>query len=110
MRDEMLRMGRGIAVILLVVYIGARVFLYKPTPKSFVQRRENFDKVKMSSWSCIVMLVATVAIMAVTVAFVSAVTRVYEMQYANWFQLVESVEDIRTSSGIRERSVIFPSF
>ena len=71
MREEMLHMGRGIAVILLVVYIGARVFLYKPTPKSPVHMRIDTRKLKMSSWSCIVMLVVTVSLMAVTVSFVS---------------------------------------
>ena len=84
-RDQLLRMSRGIAIILLVVYIASRVYLYHP-PGDVVpltleevpqqlrekERKSREEDPEMNPWACMLMLAATAAIMATTAEFVSS--------------------------------------
>lgn len=98
-RDQLLRMSRGLAVVLLICYIGSRIFLADPpgednaltvgpdAPKELVQheqllRKEDPD---INPWACIILLAVTIGLMAPT---------------AEW--LVESIEFVREESGIKE--------
>jgi len=92
-------MSRGLAVILLVCYIGSRIFLADPpgqdnaltigpnAPKALVAHEEELQHVdpETNPWACIVLLLITVAIMAAT---------------AEW--LVESIDFVKDESGIQE--------
>lgn len=85
-RDQILRMSRGLAVVLLVVYVGSRIFLHNPpgednalkvapnAPLKIKEEEKHLRTVdpEINPWACIVLLLITVAIMAVTAEFVSS--------------------------------------
>ncbi|KAJ7688418.1 hypothetical protein B0H17DRAFT_1068592 [Mycena rosella] len=95
-----LQMSRGLALILLSVYICSRIFLHNPpgegnaelsqhklAPEALKERAlemEN-EEPEVSQWVCMVMLCVTIGIMAPT---------------AEW--LVDSIEFVREDSGIKE--------
>ncbi|KAJ3555454.1 hypothetical protein NM688_g2569 [Phlebia brevispora] len=98
-RDQLLRMSRGLAVILLLVYVASRIFLHDPpgegnalkvapnAPQGVVKQEEHLkeEQPKINTWACLIMLAVTVAIMAATAEF-----------------LVESIENVRESGHIQE--------
>ncbi|KAI0072620.1 hypothetical protein K474DRAFT_1667609 [Panus rudis PR-1116 ss-1] len=98
-RDQLLRMSRGVAVCLLVVYIASRVFLANPpgddnaleihdnAPEALKREEEELLHTEplVNPWVCMITLVITVGIMAAT---------------AEW--LVESIEFVREAGGITE--------
>ncbi|CAL1702750.1 unnamed protein product [Somion occarium] len=98
-RDQLLRMSRGLAVVLLVVYIASRFFLANPpgednalkvapnAPLELKQEEHHLTQIEpeIGPWACILMLAVTVAIMAAT---------------AEW--LVESIEFVREEGGIED--------
>ena len=85
-RDQLLRMSRGVAVILLIVYVASRIFIHNPpgednaltlkhdAPKELQERerKNREEEPEINPWFCILMLGATIAIMATTAEFVSA--------------------------------------
>ncbi|KAJ7095078.1 hypothetical protein B0H15DRAFT_827936 [Mycena belliarum] len=99
-RGKFLQMSRGLAIVLLVVYICSRIFLINPpgegnaelahhklAPEALKLRAlelEN-EEPEVNQWVCIGMLCVTIAIMAST---------------AEW--LVDSVEFVREAGGIEE--------
>ncbi|KAJ6567185.1 hypothetical protein DFH09DRAFT_1314304 [Mycena vulgaris] len=99
-REMFLQMSRGLALILLSVYVCSRIFLHNPpgegnselaqhklAPEALKDRAlemENEDP-EVNQWVCIAMLVVTIGIMAAT---------------AEW--LVDSIEFVRKSGGIQE--------
>ncbi|KAJ3897498.1 hypothetical protein F5879DRAFT_17235 [Lentinula edodes] len=98
-REIVLMISHGSAVILLVVYAYSRVFLYNPpgdgnafrplpdAPTAFLEEERALlnEEPEVNQWVCIVFLLATIAIMAPT---------------AEW--LVDGVEIVRSSSEIQE--------
>ncbi|TCD70346.1 hypothetical protein EIP91_003697 [Steccherinum ochraceum] len=98
-RGEMLKMSRGFAFILGVVYIGSRIYLANPpgddnalevlpdVPAAIKQAEEELkeDEPEMNPLACALLLGVTVALTAVTAEF-----------------LVESIEFVREQSGIQE--------
>ncbi|KAM5541651.1 hypothetical protein V8D89_004841 [Ganoderma adspersum] len=98
-RSEILKISRGIAIILLIVYICSRVYMHNPpgdnnaltvphdAPEELKHEEKHLreEEPLTNPWGCMILLGVTVAIMAVTA----------EM-------LVESIEFVRESSGIRE--------
>ncbi|KAL4244451.1 Ca(2+):cation antiporter (CaCA) family protein [Abortiporus biennis] len=98
-RDQLLRMSRGLAVILLVVYIASRVFLANPpgeqnalsvapnAPPELHKELEELENAEpeINPFYGVVFLLVTVGIMAVT---------------AEW--LVESIESVREAGNIEE--------
>jgi Ca2+:H+ antiporter len=98
-RHEFLQMSRGLAVILLTVYICSRVFLHNPpgenfelaqhklAPEALKERANeiNESEPEVNQWVCIGMLIVTIGIMAAT---------------AEW--LVDSIEFVREAGGIKE--------
>ncbi|GJE95944.1 calcium/proton exchanger-like protein [Phanerochaete sordida] len=99
MRDEILRMSRGLAVVLLVVYVGSRIFLHNPpgegnagtvAPNAPLEQKleeKNLQIVQpeIHPLACIVLLWVTIALMSVTAEF-----------------LVESIDDVREQGNIQE--------
>jgi len=99
LRSSFLQMSHGLAVILLMVYIASRVFLHNPpgegnalTPGPNAPQeihdeeyRLLHEKPLLSSGFCLVVLAATLAILAVTAEF-----------------LVESIEHVREEGQITE--------
>ncbi|THV05420.1 hypothetical protein K435DRAFT_773846 [Dendrothele bispora CBS 962.96] len=97
-RDNFLRMSRGLAIILLAVYICSRIFLHNPpgddnaltphpqAPSALLHEEDHLinGEPEVSQWVCIAMLAITIALMAAT---------------AEW--LVDSIEFVR-ESGIQE--------
>ncbi|KIP03693.1 hypothetical protein PHLGIDRAFT_228386 [Phlebiopsis gigantea 11061_1 CR5-6] len=98
-RDQILRMSRGLAVVLLVVYIGSRIFLHNPpgegnaasvAPNAPIEHKKEeyhlqITKPEINPWACLILLTITIALMAVTAEF-----------------LVESIEFVRESGRIQE--------
>ncbi|KAI0631672.1 hypothetical protein C8Q77DRAFT_1128220 [Trametes polyzona] len=98
-RSEILRMSRGIAVMLLVVYIASRVYLHNPpgennaltvphdAPEALHHEEKHLleEEPLVNPWACMILLTVTVALMAVTAEF-----------------LVESIDEVREHSGIQE--------
>jgi len=92
-RGIFLQMSRGLAVILLTVYICSRIFLHNPpgkgnsalaehrlAPEALKERAQEWDnqEPEVSQWVCLGMLVVTIGIMGAT---------------AEW--LVDSIEFVR---------------
>ena len=82
-RAQILAMSRGLAIVLLVVYICSRIFLHNPPP----QQRNNADTAisvqpvhanaqskdpEINPWACTLLLSMTIALMSVTAEFVSS--------------------------------------
>ncbi|KAG8931459.1 hypothetical protein FRC02_002688 [Tulasnella sp. 418] len=79
-RGVFLQISRGLAIMLLIVYIGSRIYLHNPpgdgnaftVPAAAPQRekkeeqRTEQEAPKVNPWACIVFLVVTVGIMAAT--------------------------------------------
>ncbi|RPD56827.1 hypothetical protein L226DRAFT_469043 [Lentinus tigrinus ALCF2SS1-7] len=98
-RAEILHISRGLAVILLVIYVASRIYLHNPPGENnaltvpqdapdAIKHHENElleEEPLTNPWACMIILVITVAIMAVTAEF-----------------LVESIEGVRETSGITE--------
>ncbi|KAI0699516.1 hypothetical protein C8T65DRAFT_742494 [Cerioporus squamosus] len=94
-----LHISRGIAVILLVIYIASRFYLHDPPPEhvgittpqdahpaiKHEEARLLAEEPKTNPWACMLVLLMTVAMMAVTADF-----------------LVESIEHVRQLGGISE--------
>ncbi|KAJ6539030.1 hypothetical protein B0H19DRAFT_1176789 [Mycena capillaripes] len=99
-RGVFLQMSRGLALILLTVYICSRIFLHNPpghgnselaqhklAPEALKERAQEIDNEdpEVNQWVCIAMLIVTIGIMAAT---------------AEW--LVDSIEFVREDGGIGE--------
>jgi len=79
-REQFLQMSRGLAVILLAVYICSRIFLHKPpgegtelaqhklAPEALKNRALEFENLEpeVNQWVCLAMLTVTIGIMAAT--------------------------------------------
>ncbi|EKM51117.1 uncharacterized protein PHACADRAFT_263099 [Phanerochaete carnosa HHB-10118-sp] len=99
MRDEILRMSRGLAVVLLVVYVGSRIFLHNPpgdgnagtlAPNAPLEQKIQEEHLKtvnpeIHPLVCVTLLMITIALMATTAEF-----------------LVESIENVREAGHIQE--------
>ncbi|GJE93956.1 calcium/proton exchanger-like protein [Phanerochaete sordida] len=100
MRGEILKMSRGLAVMLLAVYVASRIFLFHSAPVADamlqpppnmpleVKRREmnlRYVNPEIHPLACIMLLGVTVTLMCVTAEF-----------------LVESIDDLRGQGHIRE--------
>ena len=80
-----LQMSRGVAIILLVVYVCSRIFLHNPPGDNNAlqvfpdasqaakheEAKYEQDKPEISQWVCITMLICTIALMAATAEWVS---------------------------------------
>ncbi|KAJ3488853.1 hypothetical protein NLI96_g2549 [Meripilus lineatus] len=100
-RGQLLRMSRGLAVMLLIVYICSRIFLTShgppgeggagtvhelaPVEHKKKEKKLKHDDTKANPWACIILLVFTIGIMATTAEF-----------------LVESAEKVRERGHIQE--------
>ncbi|KAK7681725.1 hypothetical protein QCA50_015072 [Cerrena zonata] len=98
-RDQLLRMSRGVAVILLLVYIASRIFLANPpgednalvvspsAPQALKDEEHHLTQAEpeVGPWACMLMLAITVGLMGAT---------------AEW--LVESIEFVREEGGIQD--------
>lgn len=85
-RDAVLRMSRGLAVILLIIYVASRIFLHNPpgegnalsvrpdAPAAHKEEEELLreENPEVNVWVCMVLLLVTIALMAATAEFVSA--------------------------------------
>ncbi|KAI0300648.1 hypothetical protein B0F90DRAFT_394585 [Multifurca ochricompacta] len=99
LRRDFLRMSRGFAVILLVIYICSRFYLQNPPgensvfaphpdipPEALRKERELAEaEPEVNPWACLVLLAVTVALMGVTAEF-----------------LVDSIEFVRKEANIQE--------
>ncbi|GJJ14263.1 hypothetical protein Clacol_008527 [Clathrus columnatus] len=98
LKDKFLRFSRGLAVILLLVYLCSRFFIFDPpgggnglvTPDAPAALREKerelaHEKPEVNPWFCMAFLIITVAIMATTAEF-----------------LVDSIEGVRVGNNITE--------
>lgn len=106
-RGQLLVMSRGMAVILLIVYISSRVFLHDPpgennaftvhpdAPEAFKDEEKALEEeeAKTGPWTCIIMLIIAVGIMAYTAE-----------------ALVENVDFVREPGGIGEECVLLNEF
>jgi len=98
-RGNILQMSRGLAIVLLLVYISSRIFLHNPpgeanalrirpdAPEALKHQERKFfeGEPEVNQYVCIVVLLLSIAIMAATV---------------EW--LVESIEFVREAGGIAE--------
>ncbi|KAJ6539025.1 hypothetical protein B0H19DRAFT_960734 [Mycena capillaripes] len=98
-RGDLLKISRGLAIILLVVYVCSRIFLHNPlgpenqlhehkdAPAEFKEMAEKMaeEEPEVNPWACLILLVLTVGLMAVTAEF-----------------LVESIEPMRERHQIKE--------
>ncbi|KAJ7507435.1 hypothetical protein B0H11DRAFT_1967028 [Mycena galericulata] len=98
-RGDILKVSRGLAAMLLVVYLCSRIFLHNPpgldsglhqhkdAPAEFKEMVEKMaeEEPEVNPWACLILLVLTVALMAVTAEF-----------------LVESIEPMRKQHEIKE--------
>ncbi|KAH9170193.1 hypothetical protein EDB89DRAFT_1979226 [Lactarius sanguifluus] len=98
-RDDFLRISRGFAVILLVIYVGSRFYLHDPPgannalthhpdiPEEVLIRERELEEAEpdVNPWACLILLAITVALMGVTAEF-----------------LVESIEFVREQDNIEE--------
>ncbi|EIN04423.1 hypothetical protein PUNSTDRAFT_108161 [Punctularia strigosozonata HHB-11173 SS5] len=99
LRHTFLQMSRGLAIILLLVYIASRIYLHNPpgednalrvahnAPEEVLHEEHHLQtsRPEVNVWCCIALLLIIIAIMAVTA----------EM-------LVESIEFVREEAGIQE--------
>ncbi|KAJ7499245.1 hypothetical protein FB451DRAFT_1015185 [Mycena latifolia] len=104
-RGDILKVSRGLAVILLGVYLCSRVFIHNPpgpdnglhehkdAPAEFKEMMEKMaeEEPEVNAWACLILLVFTVALMAVTAEFL--VQSIEPMQERlqikeEWFGLV----------------------
>ncbi|KAF9569408.1 hypothetical protein CPC08DRAFT_701898 [Agrocybe pediades] len=99
-RGNFLRMSRGLAIVLLIVYIGSRIYLHNPpgeenalslanaplAPEAFKEHVQKFkdEDPEVNQYVCIAMLCICIALMAATAEF-----------------LVESIEFVREEAGIQ---------
>jgi Ca2+:H+ antiporter len=98
-RGVLLQMSRGLAVILLAVYVCSRIFLHNPpgenvtlaehklAPEALKSKAKVMEEEEpeVNQWVCIAVIIVTVGIMAAT---------------AEW--LVDSIEFVREAGGISE--------
>ncbi|KAI9461408.1 hypothetical protein F5148DRAFT_1286668 [Russula earlei] len=99
LRRDILRMSRGFAVILLIIYVCSRFYLHDPPgqndlfqphpdvpPEALLKERELAEATPdVNPLACLILLTVTVALVAVTAAF-----------------LVDSIEFVRRQSDIQE--------
>lgn len=97
MRGQILKISRGLALILLGVYICSRFFVHIPpgedasvhkdAPAEFVQKMEHLEheEAEMNQWSCLIVLLVAVIFMVVTTEY-----------------LVESIDPMQKKLGIKE--------
>ncbi|KAH9036459.1 hypothetical protein EDB85DRAFT_2143038 [Lactarius pseudohatsudake] len=97
--DDFLRISRGFAVLLLVIYVGSRFYLHGPPgannaltprphiPEEVLRREQELEKAEpeVNPWACLILLAITVALMGVTAVF-----------------LVDSIESVRRQVDIEE--------
>ncbi|KAH8981219.1 hypothetical protein EDB86DRAFT_3131893 [Lactarius hatsudake] len=95
-RDDFLRISRGFAIILLVIYVGSLFYLQHPLGASTPQPDDPEEglcteqgpketKLEVNPWACLILLAITVALTGVTAEF-----------------LVDSVEFVREQDNIEE--------
>ncbi|KAJ7755617.1 hypothetical protein DFH07DRAFT_821184 [Mycena maculata] len=99
-RGQFLQMSRGLAVVLLAVYVCSRIFLHNPpggegtelaqhrlAPEALKERALEFEtrEPEVNQWVCLVMLSITIAVMAAT---------------AEW--LVDSIDFVKDAGGITQ--------
>ncbi|KAF5393659.1 hypothetical protein D9757_000294 [Collybiopsis confluens] len=98
-RETFLTVSRGLAIMLLIIYIASRVYLHDPpgendklsehpeAPLALLDEEEYLihGEPEVSQWVCIGMLAVTIALMAATAEF-----------------LVDSIEFVREKGGIGE--------
>jgi Ca2+:H+ antiporter len=103
-RTTFLQMSRGLAIILLTVYICSRIYLHNPpgdnnaatiqpnAPMAARNEEENLDTEdpELNQWVCIVMLIITIALMAATAEWVSGYPAI-----ANAIFLIKSISACR---------------
>ncbi|KAI0314563.1 hypothetical protein OF83DRAFT_1063628 [Amylostereum chailletii] len=99
LRGNFLKMGRGTAIILLLVYIGSRIYRHNPPGEDegtttqqdlhseLIPKEEELEQAEpeINPLACILLLCVTIAIMAGTAEF-----------------LVTSIESVREVAGIEE--------
>ncbi|KAH9972678.1 hypothetical protein BJV74DRAFT_879751 [Russula compacta] len=101
LRHDMLRMSRGFAVILLVIYVCSRIYLHDPPgqdqddlflphpeiPAEALRKQRELAEAEpdVNPWACLILLVVTVALMGVTAEF-----------------LVDSIQFVLTETKIKE--------
>ncbi|KAH9051589.1 hypothetical protein EDB83DRAFT_2622433 [Lactarius deliciosus] len=95
-RGDFLRISRGFAIILLVIYIGSLFYLHHP-PGTFMPQPDDQEeglrteqgvketKLEVNPWACLILLAITVALTGITAEF-----------------LVDSVEFVRDQDNIKE--------
>ncbi|KAF7341487.1 Vacuolar calcium ion transporter [Mycena venus] len=104
MRGKFLKMSRGLALILIAVYICSRIFLQKPPGHSNLEIADrrvapevlrdpvpelDSEEPQVSQWVCIGMLIITIGIMAATAEWlVDNIEVVEEIFTKEWFGLV----------------------
>ncbi|EIM84946.1 uncharacterized protein STEHIDRAFT_60432 [Stereum hirsutum FP-91666 SS1] len=98
-RGDFLKISRGSAILLLIIYVFSRWYLHNPpgegnalqlppdAPAELKEKEEELAEAEpeVNPWACIILLLVANAIMAVTAEF-----------------LVESIEFVRESGNIRE--------
>ncbi|KAF9528625.1 hypothetical protein CPB83DRAFT_304938 [Crepidotus variabilis] len=100
-RGKILELSRGLAILLLIVYVCSRIYLHNPpgednamalhlapnAPEALKHEAELFKKrePELNQWVCIIMLLVALGLMATT---------------AEW--LVESIEPVREEGNISE--------
>jgi len=98
-RDDFLRISRGFAVILLVIYVCSRFYLHDPPgednafmphpdiPQEALEKERELESAEpeVNPWACIILLTITVTLMAFTAEF-----------------LVSSVETLQARDSIQE--------
>jgi len=99
LRDKFLRLSRGMAVILLIMYICSRIYLHDPpgdgnalqpladAPAAIKEEEEKLanEDPEVNQWICIAVIVVAVALMTATAEF-----------------LVESIEHVNAALGDHE--------
>ncbi|KXN87954.1 Vacuolar calcium ion transporter [Leucoagaricus sp. SymC.cos] len=103
MRDHFLRFSRGMAIIMLIMYICSRIYLHDPPgddnalqphaelPDAIREHEEKLasEDPEVNQWICIVVIVIAVAFMAVTAEFVcrKPTTAFFSLTHV-WFGLI----------------------
>ncbi|KAJ7688413.1 hypothetical protein B0H17DRAFT_938383, partial [Mycena rosella] len=93
-RGDILKVSRGLAVILLAVYLCSRIFLHNPPgtdngpyehKDALAELKELVEKMaeeepepEVNLWACLILLVFTVGLMAVTAEFVISIEPMQE--------------------------------
>lgn len=84
-RNDFLRISRGFAVLLLLIYIFSRWYLHNPpgkgnalqvpedAPEEIKEKEKELEEAEpdVNPWACMILLAVAVALMAVTAEFVS---------------------------------------